>query len=350
MGVIISQQDWQATPGLPNRKKDVFTVTKLKVFFIFFLSFMSLQAFAAMTSEQITAKEKGIILYNQYKTTLAIPYLLTASEAGDSESQYYLGEALRKKNRHMTSEAQRWYEAAAEKGNFYAMIQLGRIGNDICKTMENCPATKKDPAAWLTEATNLAKPKAEQGDAEAMYIMYELSLDRAWLEKSANAGDATAQFWMAIGDKQGEGFLLPWKRKEAVGNWFKASAEGGNPRAMMEYAVYLHENQGDLAVARHWIKAAAEQGYESGVSSYGAYLAHAPSLFDFELDLIKGYAMTSLLKELDGGGNIQTYVEEVLPEIAEKMTPEQLKEANKFAAEWKDSHPPLSFFPDKLSR
>ena len=101
---------------------------------------------------------------------------------------------------------------------------------------------------------------------------------------------------------------------------------------------------------RHWIKVAAEKGYESGVTSYGAYLAHAPERFGFELDLVKGYALTSLLKELNEGGSMQSYVEEVLPEIAEKMTPDQIKEAENFAAQWKNSHPPLSFFPDKLSR
>jgi TPR repeat protein len=307
-------------------------------------------ASAELSSEQQAAKIQGITFYNQYKTVSATPFLTIAAEAGDHEAQYYLGELLRRKNRYMNTEAQKWYEASAAQGDLYAMIQLGRSGDDLCKTMQHCPEAKKSPAERLTHATDLAKPKAEQGDAEAMYIMYELTLNRAWLEKSANAGDATAQFWMAIGDKQGEGFLLPWKRKDAVGNWFKASAEGGNPRAMMEYAAYLYENQGDLESARHWIKTAAERGYESGVSSYGAYLAHAPALFDFKLDLIKGYAITSLLKELDGGGNVQAYVEEVLPEIAAKMTPEQLKEAEKFAVEWKTTHPPLSFFPDKLGR
>lgn len=128
----------------------------------------------------------------------------------------------------------------------------------------------------------------------------------------------------------------------------KASAESGFPKGMLEYSAYLYENGGDLSVARHWIEEAAKSGYESGVSSYGAYLAHAPSLYDFPLDLIKGYALTSLLTELDGGGNIKPYVDEVLPEIAAKMSAEQIEEAKKFAQQWKATHPPLSFFPDKL--
>ncbi|WP_085707691.1 tetratricopeptide repeat protein [Pseudomonas sp. B35(2017)] len=314
------------------------------------LSTLCMNAFAALTQEQVIAKEKGLILFNQFKISSALPYLEIASNAGDQDSQYYLGEALRQRNRYMTADARKWYEAAASQGNLYAMVQLGRSSNDLCKTMNNCPESSPPPANWLQEARRFAEPKAEQGDAEAMYIMYEITLNRDWLERSANAGHSIAQFWMAIGDKQGEGFLLPWKRKESVGNWFKASAEGGNPRAMMEYAAFLYENGGDLEVARHWIKAAAEYGYEGGVTSYGAYLAHAPERFGFELDLIKGYAITSLLKELDEGRSMQSYVEEVLPEIAEKMTPQQIKEAEAFSVQWKKTHPPLSFFPDKLSR
>lgn len=310
----------------------------------------SLNAFAEMTTEQILAKKNGITLYNQLKISSALPYLDIASKAGDQDAQYYLGESLRKRNQYMTLEAHKWYEASATQGNLYAMIQLGRSSDDLCVTMKNCQNSEKTPQEWLLSAVSLAKPKAEHGDSEAMYIMYEATLDHTWLEKSANSGNPTAQFWMAISTRQGEGFFLPWKRKESVGNWFKASAEGGNPRAMMEYAAYIHESGGDLEVARHWIKVAAEKGYESGVTSYGAYLAHAPERFGFELDLVKGYALTSLLKELNEGGSMQSYVEEVLPEIAEKMTPDQIKEAENFAAQWKNSHPPLSFFPDKLSR
>lgn len=38
--------------------------------------------------------------------------------------------------------------------------------------------------------------------------MYEITFDRTWLEKSANAGYALAQYWIAVGDRQGEDFFL----------------------------------------------------------------------------------------------------------------------------------------------
>ncbi|WP_087945456.1 hypothetical protein [Pseudomonas chlororaphis] len=89
---------------------------------------LSSQVNAGLSPEQQTAKEQGLILYNQFKATSAAPFLTVAAEAGDDESQYFLAEALRKKNHFMNSEAKKWYEAAASQGNLYAMIQLGRAG------------------------------------------------------------------------------------------------------------------------------------------------------------------------------------------------------------------------------
>ncbi len=63
---------------------------------------------------------------------------------------------------------------------------------------------------------------------------------------------------------------------------------------------------------------------------------------------MKGYGLISLLLELDGGGGAKEYAEDILPEIAAKMTPEQIEQAKTFAQEWKATHPPLSYFPEKL--
>jgi uncharacterized protein len=232
----------------------------------------------------------------------------------------------------------------------YAMIQLGRSEKNLCELSQDCPTGKKAPIEWLNEAQRLAKPKAEQGDAEAMFIMYQLTIDQDWLEKSANAGNAIAQYWMAIGEQEGSGiFLLPWKRSESIAKWLKASSEGGYPKAMMAYVAALYK-EGDMAGVRHWLEEAAKTGEQNAVSTYGAYLTHTPDRVGYPLDLVKGYGLVSLLKELDGGGSAQAYLEEKLPEIAAKMTPKQIKEANEFAKNWKATHSPLSFFPDKLSR
>lgn len=67
----------------------------LKNIVLSFLFIFALPAFAQLTPEQQTAKEKSIILFNQYK--VADAELRVAAEAGDAEAQYYLAEYLVKK-------------------------------------------------------------------------------------------------------------------------------------------------------------------------------------------------------------------------------------------------------------
>ncbi|MCR8931445.1 MULTISPECIES: tetratricopeptide repeat protein [unclassified Pseudomonas] len=317
---------------------------------LLFMTLLPSYVEAQLNIEQESARDNGITLYNQYKTASAISFLTIAAEAGDPEAQYYLGEALRKRNRYMTPEAQHWYEAAANNGSIFAMIQLDRQNDDLCKKMDNCPTSKKSSSEWLSQAKNQVMKEVRTGDPESLYLMYEINFDRTWLEKSASAGYALAQYWMAVGDRQGEGFfLLPGKRDEAISKWLKAASEGGNPKAMMEYIEILYK-KGDLEGVRRWLQAAAETGDQKAISSYGSYIAHAPDQVGYPLDLVKGYALISLLKELDGGGAIQDFVQDTLEEIGSKMTPEQIESSKAVAEEWKATHSPLSFFPEKLGR
>lgn len=320
-------------------------MTLLKSITTTILIALSTCVYATLNSEQQSAKERGIVLFKQYKT--AEPLLRIAAEAGDAEAQFFLAEEIRQEKQHLTNEAYKWYEAAANQGDLYSMIRIGRANNDLCTTMKNCPTGKKEPKEWLIKAKNIAIDKSDRGDAEALYIMYELTAERDWLKKSAIAGDAIAQYRMAIGDRQGEGYILPWKRQKAVENWFLLSAKSGNPKAMMQlFGIYREKNV--LEQARYWVEKAASKGYEAGVYNYGYFLAVNPEALGFSEDKIKGYALISLLKELNGGGSIQTDVEETLSQIAEKMTPAQIQQAEDFAATWKATHPPLSFFPEKI--
>ena len=303
----------------------------------------------ALTDSELAIKSSGIILYNQFKTISATPLLRIAAEAGDHEAQYYLAESLRQKNSYMNPEAKKWYEMAATQGDLYSMIQLGRVKNDLCKLSEDCPATHKTPSDWLNQASSIAQPKAEDGNAEAMYIMYELTLDTTWLEKAATKNHQISQYLLAKSYNQGDGFFLPWKRSEAVEKLFKASAESGYPPSMMEYGALLYE-KGDIEGFRHWNEQAALASYATTVYGYGSDLAHEPDTYGFPFDVVKGYALVYTLKELDGGGGLQERVESKLPKIEAKMTAEQIAEGKKFAKEWKATHAPLSFYPDKLSR
>ncbi|AZD02268.1 tetratricopeptide repeat protein [Pseudomonas chlororaphis] len=311
-----------------------------------FLVLFITQANAQLSAEQQIAKDRGRILYNQYK--VAKPELTIAAKAGDRESQYYLAEELRKENQYITTEAHQWYVASAEQGDYYAMFRLATAQSDLCSVMKNCPSGTRTSEDWLKLLWQTVEPLVQNGDGEAMAVMYSTKADLEWLKKSASTGYAPAQRLLANRYKEGKGFFVfPWTRSQATENLLKQAAEGGSPKAMMEYFGLLRAKN-DLAEARYWLERAAETGYESGVYAYGYFLAVEPDALGFKANIVKGYALISLLKELDGGGGVLKFVDLVLPEIESRMTVLQITEAEKFSSEWKKTHPPLSFFPPKL--
>lgn len=321
------------TPGLP-----------VLLFILIWFSIMPV--WADLTPEQQAAKEEGIVLFNQYRT--AEPLLRIAAEAGDAEAQFYLGEELRLRDRFMTKEVVRWLEAAAKQGHSYAMIRLGHSGDSLCAVVGSCPEGSKTPEQWLAEDRQLNEPKAVQGDAEAMYLMYQITSDIEWIEKAAEAGHALAQYWLAVAIKQGKGFYWwPGSRQAEVEKWYKASAEGGYPLSMENYALTFLEKD-DYAGYQYWMGRAAETGYVKAIFNLGLGISLMADDYGYEQDLVKGYGALSLLLELDGGGGMADRAARRQAELEDQMTPEQLEQAREFAAEWKATHPPLSFFKQKL--
>lgn len=317
-----------------------------KLFFLL-LSVASgaLQA-ASLSIEQQAAKEKGIALYNQYKD--GYKYLRIAAEAGDREGQYYLGESLRQVG-FVTEESYKWLAAAANQGDLYAMVRLAYHGGNLCSLANECPEYAKTSSDWIVMFEKEAKARAAKGDTEAMYALYLGISDFDWLEKSAEAGYPQAQYLLAMRYKEGEGLLQwPWTKAQRIEELIKKSAEGGSVDGMNEYMIIFQE-RGELEKARYWLVKMAEAGDARAIGEYAADLAHTPdNRFGFPLDLVKGYGLMSLLLELDGGGSSKRFAEDVLPDIAAKMTSEQIEEAKVFADQWRSSHPPLSYFPPKL--
>ncbi|WP_149086833.1 tetratricopeptide repeat protein [Pseudomonas prosekii] len=308
------------------------------------------EARASLTSDQLAAKEKGIELYDQFKAISALPYLQISADAGDDEAQYYLGEAIRKNRKFIDNDAKTAYEKSAKQGNIYSMIRLGRMDEDLCVNMAKCPKSEKTAKEWLAHAESLANKQAGQGNAESMYLLYEITGKNQWLEKSAENGYPLAQYLLATEYQEGGGFfVLPSSRTDVIERWMKASAENGYPRAMSGIAAILVERK-DAANARAWVERAAATGYVEALFNYGYYLAGKNSEFGFSADYVKSYALLSLFLELDGGGGAKEDAEYVISKIKTEMSKSQLDEAEIFAANWKKTHPALSFFPFKLSR
>ncbi|WP_240924829.1 tetratricopeptide repeat protein [Metapseudomonas otitidis] len=303
---------------------------------------------AELSLEQQAAKERGLMLYNQHKAISAEPYLKEAAEAGDREAQYFLGEALRFNNRYMTEEAYKWYAAAAAQGDYYAMYRLARTSSDLCSVIGNCSPDGKTAKEWLVLGRETAKALAEQGDAEAMYVLYYLTTKIEWLEKAAEARNPEAQYDLAQYYQKGNGFFFPpWKRSERTCQLLKESAQGGYIKSMKYYQTCFRE-QGDEEHIRYWIEKAVEKGNASTIMVYVQLLSHDPEGYGVPLDLVRAYGFLILLEELDGGGGAVSFVEDSKPKLLEQLTPEQIEQAKAFAKEWKATHPPLSYFPDKL--
>ena len=308
---------------------------------VFTLLFSSAAA-AQLTPEQQAAKDRGIALYKQSDWYDSQPLLKTAAEAGDRQAQYYLGEAIRLSNWYTTAEARKWYEAAAEQGDLYAMLRLSSK-DDLCRYMGTC--TGKSGEQWRKQAIKIARERAGKGDTEAMIVLFTANQGLAWLEKAAEAGDGFGQQLLASAYKGGGGwFLIPGNREKAIEKWFKASAESGFPPGMYLYANFLYEHGGSKADVGYWLKKTAEAGHIDAMGSYALNVAHMPDSYGYPLDLVKAYGLAYLISRLSGGGAAPKEGRETLSELTRHMTPDQISQGVEFAAEWESSHPPLSYF------
>jgi hypothetical protein len=306
-------------------------------------------AWAQLTAEQEEARDKGIFSYNMMRGFTAKPFLEKAAKAGDGDAQYYLAELIRIRNKYITAEAQALYEAAAEKGDIYSMMRLANKKDDLCHIMENCPPDITTPQQWSEAARALAKERASQGDAEAMYQLFLLTGKFDWLTQAAESGFPRAQYRLGGIYREGFGtFLIPGSREKEIEKWYKASAKGGYPPGMNRYADFLNA-RGDRQGFAYWIEQSAKSGDFGAMSDYAAWAAHMPDEVGYPLNLVKAYGLTLLMAEADPGSGPSSpgYGGQVLPKVAAKMTPEQIEAGKAYAKEWAKTHPPLSRFPPK---
>jgi len=315
----------------------------IKLYSTFFLLFISCGALAELSFEEQIARDKGIVLYQQSAWESAQPFLKIAAAAGDSKAQYYLGEAIRLNNMFMTAEARKWYEASAEQGDLFAMLRLSS-SDDLCKIIGTCEGRSGEE--WRKYALKKAHERSNEGDPEAMRVLYILGQGLSWLEKAAETGDSYSQYSLAVAYKNGNGwFLIPGSREKAIERWAKASAEGGFVRGMYFYADFLYTQNEPREEVGYWLKKTVDAGYIDAIGGYALNVAHLPDRYGFPLNLVEAYGLTYLLSKLKGGGMDPEHSKNFLAMIAEKMTAEEIQQGIAYAAEWEKTHPPLSFYP-----
>jgi len=300
-------------------------------------------------SEEQQAREEGMRLWGLHEWIELQPYLETAAKAGDVEAMYYLGEANRLLDRGMSREAIDWYHRAALGGDPHAMLRLE--WGMICELADICP---EQHDTWVDKALEQELPKAEAGDTEAMIalrsiyaVLEQPDTAEQWLRKAAEAGNPHAQDWWArsIQNRSGE---LPPKLEdvEAAEPWFRKAAEQGYAPAMYNLVgVFLRKEE--MRAAWDWVVQGSEHGHIKKRITFGFCHLAPGELIDYcypeEPDPVKGWAILHAVYEETRASR----VESLLDRYRDRLTDEEIAEAEKLAEDWLNRDPPLSYFPPK---
>ncbi|MBD3895304.1 sel1 repeat family protein [Halomonas sp. ML-15] len=302
----------------------------------------------ALDDEAQAAKDEGMIAYDLGFLLDAVPHLEVAAEAGDIDAMYYLGESHRIAHMGMTRKALEWYQRAAEEGEPYAMLRLHQGG--ACQLGDVCPKSGDD---WREAALEVTLPKAEEGDAAAMGVLFYVynALGQpeetvSWLERASEAGHVESLYRMGhlIHDGYGDYSNETQRREEAEG-WYRRAAEGGYPPAMDRLAALLSQQERHKE-AWEWMIEASEEGVLDARLSIGwCYLEpNTEERCQVEQDVVKGWAILFAMVEETSNDS----AEWVLKTRGELLTAEQREEAEALAEEWLAKEPPLSQFPPRF--
>ncbi len=220
--------------------------------------------------------------------------LIDKANKGDPNAQYDLGWHYCDGNGvgQDYKKAIEWYTKAAEQENVDAQFELGRMYLYGC----GVPKDYKEAAKWFTKA-------GEQGDADAQLklgLMYEDSI-----------------------------FHMPQDYNEAV-KWYRKSAEQGNVNAQCALGMMYREGQGvsqDYQEAVKWYRKSAEQGYAGAQNGLGRMYENGKGVPEDYVQAYKWY----ILAEAQGRREYEEYRDL----LKQRMTPEQIAEAQRLAREFK---------------
>ena len=231
-------------------------------------------------------------------------------------------------------ELEEWHEEAA-KGNTHAQVRLGMTYAWFGPKF-GIPLDDEKALYWYRKA-------AEQGEADAQHWVgrqYEHGLrgvprDNSqaakWYRLSAEQGDVLAQTRLAALHFNGDGVLQDYH--EAL-RWYRAAAMQGWAEAQSSVAAMYHNGEGvpqDYREALRWYRAAAMQGKHKAQFNLAVMYHNG----DGEpQDLVKAHAWMNLAatSRYDLGG-IPEQAAKLRDSLQEKMTPDQVAEAQRLAAE-----------------
>ena len=151
------------------------------------------------------------------------------------------------------------------------------------------------------------------------------------LRKVAEQGDANAQALFMLGYAYAKGRGVPQDFAEAV-KWFRLAAEQGHALAQTSLgAMYLEQGASqDFAKAAKWLRLAAELGEPLAQAILGSVYNTGQGVVQ---DYVEAHKWLNLAAAQSSDKQKQFAENRDL--IADKMTPQQIAEAQRLAREWK---------------
>lgn len=277
-----------------------------------------------LNTQQHAAKQKGLDLYQLGEFEESEIHLTVSASAGDAQSQYALGEAIRRRVGSVNTDAQAWYRRAADQDHVYALMRLGGETN-------------------LAKAKTLAQAGADANDGEAMLQLYELTKDRSWLRKAGDAGCAEAYYIAA---------LLYDKNPEAADNrdaMLRYAASKGYPRAM-KWLANMQTYYYNLSYQQTYLQKRLELNELDGVMTYAEALSefdldeNGTSRYHYPVNKIHAYGLFWLVMDSTRQNPRHGKATGYLQQLSSALSPEEIESAKAYGRQWRAEHPALSEF------
>ncbi|WP_146145920.1 tetratricopeptide repeat protein [Photobacterium kishitanii] len=324
-------------------KKDLISMVINKLFYPFILCcclFLTTQSYAkeypepeTMTVEE--AYQLGDLLVDQYKIKQGQPYLKYAADRGHADAALAYSRSLSTNIMVQTPQEHEYAIKAAELGSEDAKFKLSSSRNIYGdRELFRIPLIKE------------LKSRAEQGDANAMNMLYflcsDVSKSEYWFNKAVEHGNANAQFSLANRYEAGEGwFFIPGNRDKEIKRLYKASAEQGNLSGMEGYASVLFKEGKKKEALDIWIKSANTGSAGAITFIAGRYLHSLPQITYPEKNEVLGAAYLKIYFDSmgnDKNNSLYDARKNDYIDLMNRLTDEQKKQVNQFADEFLNKH------------
>ena len=170
------------------------------------------------------------------------------------------------------------------------------------------------------EATEIAKRRIDEEDLKKTQRLAETA------HRLAEEGYAWAQY--ELGVMYANGRIVPQNYAEAV-RWYRLAADQGDRWAQANLGAMYEKGEGvpqNYVEAVKWYRVAAEQGYANAQSSLGFMYANGVGVPNNDVEAYKWLALAAAQQDDFAGAR---------DAVRRRMTPAQIAEAQKLAAEWK---------------